>query len=539
MFLASAGTETETGGRGPVDDFWYEPLPSRSSGIRVSDDTAMRIATFYACVNVISQDLAKVPLLMYRRKDNERSRALVRDHPVVKLLRQPTPRFNGVPWREREQAHQLLRGNAYCEMRSNWRGIVTELRPLDPDTMRVEEMQDESLRYHFTDPTTKRERTLLQGEVLHLRGLSLKGPLGLSPVDQARERLGETYAAQQYAASFFANDARPSIWAKHPSHFKDESVRKDWVKSFKKAFGGGNRFNPLITEYGIEIQNLPPIDHAQLQFLELRKLGATEICAIFRVPPHKVAILERATNNNIEHQGIEYGTDCLLTWCRRWEEQLAAELFSDAERDELYFEFELDALMRGDRKSRYEAYQSGITAGWLVRNEVRRRENLDALAHLDEPLQPVNMVPAGTQVGVAPGMPGTGATSPAGGVPPADDGAGSDDAQDARAHELELQARRRVLTRETRALEKAVQRAAGDKDAFVEAVTSFYAWHLPFVAQALAIETVRAEAYCMAQLAEVERALEAGVVLSMLAAWEADVQAMQFPPLPPATPKET
>jgi HK97 family phage portal protein len=521
MFLMLDGPDPSTG-RGPYDDFWYGPLPGKtSSGVRINDETALRLAILYACVNVIAQDIAKVPLAMYRRKPDG-GRVRVTDHPAVKLLRKPTRHLTEVEWREQQQGRQLMRGNAYCHMRTNFRGQVVDLHPWDPDLVRVEVMADDSIRWLVRDSTSGAERVYVEGEVMHLKGLALKGPIGLSPIDQQRESLGESVAAQAYAATFFANDARPNIWLEHPTHFKDESVRKEWLRAFKQQFGGGNRFSAMLTEYGIKVNQLPAVNHSDLQFIELRKMKANEICSIYRVPPHKVGILDRSTNNNIEHQGIEYVTDCLLTWCRRWEERLAEDLLSESERDEYYFEFTLDALMRGDAKSRNEAYQSGIMAGWLTRNEVRQRENLDKLPDLDEPLQPVNYVPAGTD----PNAPKPEDASPA------DEGAAEDDAQQARGRSLELQARRRVLNRETRALTREWERAAGNAAAFADGVTTFYKGHLAFVAEALAISRGQAELYCMAQCDAIGVAVEKTELPRLLMRWEVAAEALIFAALP-------
>jgi HK97 family phage portal protein len=521
LFAADVGGFDPGVGRGPFDDFWYGPLPAQTaSGVRVNDETAMRVATFYACVIVISQDIAKVPLVMFRRTASG-GREKVTDHPIVKLLRKPSRHLNAVEWKEQQQARLLMRGNAYCEIRTDFRGQIIELSPWDPDNVRVEVMPDESLRYHVRDPRLGNERIYLEGEVLHLKGLALKGPVGLSPVDQLKESVGEAVAAQAYGSSFFGNDARPSLVMEHPNHFKDESVRKDWLNAFRRAYGSSNRFSPMMLEYGIKLANLPPINHSELQFIELRKMKNNEICAAFRVPPHKVGILERSTNNNIEHQGIEYVTDCLLSWCKRIEERLADDLLTEAERDEFYFEFLLDALMRGDAKSRFDAYTSAIGSGWITRNEVRRKENLDDLDGLDEPLEPLNMVPAGSQ--------------PAAEIPdaaPTDSGAPNDDAQQARARDLELQARRRALNREAKAIGRAWEKAAGGVTAFREAVSTFYAWHAKFVAEALAISIGVAAAYCMRQCEEIEAALASDAVEPMLAGWEEDARALQFAPLP-------
>jgi HK97 family phage portal protein len=523
MFLAA--DLGDTGGRGPFDDFWYSPITgATAAGMRVNDESAMRLAFAYGCISVISQDIAKVPLCLYRRLDNETSRARVYDHAAIKVLQAPGGRMTNVDWKERLQAHQLTRGNGYCEKQYDFRGRWKALPPWKPDNVRTELLSDGRVRYLVRDPLKGIERVYLEDEVLHLRGLSIDGPLGLSPIDQARETLGEGLAAQAYGATFFANDARPSIAIQRKDGFKDESLREEWIKRFKKMFGGKNRFTPMLLEYGMEVKEIPTLSHVDLQFLELRKFKGYEICAIYRVPPHKVAILERSTNNNIEHQGIEYVTDCLLTWCRRWEERLAADLLGDDERDEFYFEFNLDVLMRGDMKTRYDAYVAAGGGPFLKRNEIRARENLEPVPEFDKPLDPMNMQGPGA---LKTNKPNPQPTQPS-----------DDEEADARTRELELQARRRVLNRETKAVGREWERAAGNAATFAQAVTSFYAWHADFVAQALVLPKARAEAYCMAQVADVERAIAASSVNQMLAAWEADAQAMQFTPIPPATKSE-
>jgi HK97 family phage portal protein len=421
--------------------------------VRVNDDSALRLAVLYACVNVIAQDLSKVPLMMFRRTKNG-GRERVTDHPVIQLLRNPRTQHDrrglaraaaGAPAAARER---LLRDHHRRRRR------VRELRSMKANQVTVEVMRDRSLRYHERDDKTGQERVFVEGEVLHFRGLSLEGPMGLSPIDQERQAIGESIAAQEYGASFFANDARPGVVLSRPGPLQgrvDEEGVARQLQAALRRLEALQRDAPRVRHEAREPAGAEPRGPAVPRAAQAE---GDEICAIFRVPPHKVAILDRSTNNNIEHQGIEYVTDCLMTWCRRWEDRLAADLLTEAEQEEYYFEFILDALMRGDTKSRYEAYQSSIIAGWMTRNEVRRRENLDPLDDLDEPLEPVNMVPAGTQPSDTTGTPA-----------PADEGAPDDRRRAAggpRAQALELQARRRVLNRETRALSKEWERSAGD-----------------------------------------------------------------------------
>ena len=363
--------------------------------MRVSPDSALRLAAVYACVRVLSETMASLPLVVYRaRTDGGKDR--VTDHWLYRLLAKRPNRFqNPFEWREMLQGHLALRGNAYNQIITNPRGEVTELMPLHPDRVRLELLPSGEFRYRFTDRFGC-ENILSRGQVWHLRGLSSDGLMGLSPIDLARESLGMALAAQDYGARFFANDAKPTGgWIEFPGSFKDNEAKKVFRESYQQAQSGANRGKVLVLENGMKFHEVG-VTNKDAQFLELRKFQITDIARLFRVPPHMIADLDRATFSNIEQQSLEFVMHTMTPWAERWEASIESELLLEG--DELEVEFDFANLMRGDAASRAAYYQSGIQNGWLTRNEARIAENLNPLEGLDEPLRPLNMVEEGDAV---------------------------------------------------------------------------------------------------------------------------------------------
>ncbi len=382
--------KASTSDRSPWGDFFFEPVSARSlSGMRVSPDAAMRLAAVYACVRILSETMASLPLVVYRpRKDGGKDR--ITDHWLYRVLGKRPNRFqNPFEWREMLQGHLALRGNAFCQIVANGRGEVTELIPIHPDRVRIELLKDGEYRYRVRNQAGD-EMVFPRGEIWHLRGLSSDGILGLSPIELSRESLGMALAAQDYGARFFSNDAKPTGgWIEFPGSFKDPEAKRVFRESYQAAQSGSNRGKVLVLENGMKFHEVG-VTNKDAQFLELRKFQITDIARLFRVPPHMIADLDRVTFSNIEQQSLEFVMHTMTPWAERWEASIEADLMLDG--DELEVEFDFANLMRGDAASRSAYYQSGIQNGWLTRNEVRIAENLNPIAGLDQPLRPLNMV---------------------------------------------------------------------------------------------------------------------------------------------------
>ena len=390
MDTVSSWFRASTDDRSPWGDFWFSPTSVRTaSGARVSPESAMRLAAVYACVRVLTEAMAQLPLCLYQaRADGGKDR--VTDHWLHRLLcRRPNQFQNAFEFREMLQGHLALRGNAYCQIIANNRGEITELVPMHPDRVRIELLESGDYRYRFLNRQGS-EIVFARTDVWHLRGLSSDGIVGLSPVELARDSLGMALAAQDYGGRFFANDAKPTGgWIEFPGAFKDTEARKVFRESYQSAQSGANRGKVLVLEQGMKFHEVG-VTNKDAQFLELRAFQITDIARIFRVPPHMIGDLSRATFSNIEQQSLEFIMHTMTPWAERWEASIESELLLDS--DPIEVEFDFTNLMRGDAASRSAYYQSGIQNGWMTRNEARIAENLNPLAGLDEPLRPLNMV---------------------------------------------------------------------------------------------------------------------------------------------------
>lgn len=388
MFLT---TRQAADDRSPWGNFWFEPVAVRTgAGQRVNADSAMRISAVYRAVHLISEQFACLPFVLFRRRADG-TKEVVKDHWLLPLLcRRPNRWQNAFEWRAMMQSHLEMRGNAYNRVVPDGRGGVAALEPLFPDSVKVELTDSGERRFRVTQPGGD-TRTYVEGEVWHLRHLSSNGITGMSTLEYARESLGVALATQDYAARFFANDARPSGgWIEFPGTFKDREARATFRETWQSMQGGEARGKTAVLDMGMKY-HAPELTNQDAQFLETRKMQVTEIARWFGVPPHKLADLERATFSNIEHQALEFVQDCLMPRAEAWEASIEADVLLDSESD-IEIEVDFRRLLRGDNKSRGAFYNLGIIGGWLTRNEARIDDNRDPLPGLDEPLRPLNMV---------------------------------------------------------------------------------------------------------------------------------------------------
>lgn len=357
------------------------------SGGIMDAGTAMRISAVYSCVRVVGEAIASVPLEVYRRTDEGREKA--EDHPLWKLLHDnPAPNMTSFLWRQVLQRHLDLRGNAYCLKVESRRRIVA-LIPIHPDRVVVDVQRDGSKLFKVYG-RDGRYKVYDQTQIFHIVGVSDDGIIGQSPIDILNDTFSAARNAEKYASRAFKNDGATGIVFSFQGKLKPEireALKKDWNENHA---GGENAGRPLLLEEGASASRLN-LSLSQMQFIESRKLSRTEIASIFRVPPHMIGDLERATFSNIEHQSLEFVAYTVRPWATRWEASLMLDIVAWYNEPDLFVEFDLDDLARGDIKSRYEAYSSGINAGWLTRNEARVDENRNKIEGLDKPLEPTNM----------------------------------------------------------------------------------------------------------------------------------------------------
>ena len=360
----------------------YRFYPGRTTaGQTVTERTAMQMTAVYACVRVLSEAVAGLPLNLYKTTDTGSEKAT--DHPLYTLLHDaPNPEMTSFVFRETLMTHLLLWGNAYAQIIRNGRREVVALYPLMPSKMSVDRGDNGCIEYTYqatTDEAKRKENKTIKlkpSEVLHIPGLGFDGLVGYSPIAMAKNAIGMSLACEEYGATFFANGASPGGVLEHPGTIKDpERVRESWTN----AFGGSRNANKVaVLEEGMKYS---PITLApeQAQFLETRKFQIDEIARIFRVPPHMIGDLERSTFSNIEQQSLEFVKYTLDPWVSRWEQTLVKALLSDDERGAYFIKFNVDGLLRGDYESRMKGYSVGIQNGFMSPNDVRELENLNLI----------------------------------------------------------------------------------------------------------------------------------------------------------------
>lgn len=364
-----------------------------ASGISVNPDTAMRCAAVYACVRVLAESVAQLPLIVYRRTGAGKERAP--DHPLYSLLHDaPNEWQTSFEFRETCMAHLALRGNAYA-LKNVVAGRVRELLPISPDRVSVTQNADWSLSYTVSKPSGGSE-TLSADKVFHLRGLSANGYLGLSPIQLAREAVGLSLATEKHGATLFANGARTSGVITHPKNLSAPAQQR-LKDSIEEATTGDNLHRLVVLEEDMKWTSVG-MTSEDSQFLATREYQRSEIAAIFRIPPHLIGDLAHATFSNIEQQALEFVTYTMLPWLKRWEQRITMDLIAPKDRDTVFAEFNVDGLLRGDMASRYQSYMVAIQNGILNPNEVREMENRNPREGGDLYLTPLNMTtdPTGT-----------------------------------------------------------------------------------------------------------------------------------------------
>ncbi|WP_420861880.1 phage portal protein [Tissierella carlieri] len=346
---------------------------STTSGKTVNERTAMQTTAVYACVRILAETIASLPLHTYKYTEDGKEKA--REHPIYHLLSDsPNPEMTSFVFRETLMGHLLLWGNSYSQIIRDGRGKVIALYPLIPDRMTVNRSNNGEIYYLYNKEG--QDYILKKDEVLHIPGLGFDGLIGYSPIAMAKNAIGMAIATEEYGAKFFSNGANPGGVLEHPGVVKDpQRIRESWNSVYQ---GSSNAHKVAVLEEGMKFQpiGIPP---EQAQFLETRKFQLEEICRIFRVPPHLVGDLERATFSNIEHQSISFVVHTIRPWLVRIEQSINKALFSESERKEYFVSFVVEGLLRGDYESRMRGYSIGIQNGFMSPNDVRSLENMNPI----------------------------------------------------------------------------------------------------------------------------------------------------------------
>lgn len=370
--------------------------PATSAGVSVTPISAMQHTAVWGCINILSQSIAVLPLSLYKRetKNKRLVSSKAYNHPLFSLLHdEPNSDMTSFSWRVSAMVHLGVRGNHYSQIIRNNGGKVVGIYPLIPENMKIVRLGSGVLAYLYTS-SQYGEVPLSSDEVLHFKGMTLDGIVGMNPIEHNRNTIGLSMAMEEFGGTYFKNGANGGgVLQTDKSLSQDafDRLKSDWGSKYA---GLVNANKPIILEEGLKWEKLA-ISNEDSQFLQSRKFQKSDIASIYRIPPHMVNEMDKATFGNIEHQSMQFVIDAIMPWVVSMEQEMNRKLLSKSEKANHYIKFNLAALLRGDTTTRYTAYGAGIKDGWMTRNEAREMEDMNPLDGLDDPLYPLNMTKEG------------------------------------------------------------------------------------------------------------------------------------------------
>jgi HK97 family phage portal protein len=387
--------------RDPVLAEWFGGSDT-ASGETVTPTTAMHEATVLSCVRYIGETMASLSLLLYLLDQQDpRKKARATARPLYHRLHEQPNRFqSSFEWIDMLMQHVLLRGNFYNELVPSTDLPPFEIVPLHPDRVRPFWAPDGQRAYKYTPPPPLPPRVILQNEMFHLPFMPNDGLTGVSVITHSRETIGRALAASKYGSATFKNGGRPGGVLTHPSKLSPgtkANLREDWQTNQGGAVNAGKT---AILQEGMKYEPIT-LSPADAEWIATMGFNAKDVARIFKVPPHKVGIMDDATFTNIEHQGIEAVVDCIRPWAVRFEQRAALDLLTPAERRQYVPEFLLDALLRGDTETRWKAHATAFGIGAKSQNDILHEENEPPIEGGDVHYIPLNMTPA-TADGMSP-----------------------------------------------------------------------------------------------------------------------------------------
>jgi HK97 family phage portal protein len=402
---ADSAITSTLGGLGWPQPMLYAALGGYASntGVPVTPFTALQSAAVYACIRAISQDMAM--LAPFIRRQVSAGYVRVPTHPLNKLFRRPNRWQTWFEFIGYAVSSICLRGNAFIVVERDQDANPIELVPIAPDRCSIMLTDEGDLWYRINSRRLGYGLLVPPDDMIHVKNISLDGYVGISPIAVAQDVIGLALATQQHGGILFRQGGQIGGVISHPGKLSKEAADRV-ANSWRETHAGvQNAHKVAILEEGMGFEKIA-MTNEDSQFLETRRFQVVDICRLYGVPPHRLGELDKATLNNIEQQNQQYVDSALKPTACSLEQLFDHHLLFDDERPALEVKFDFDDMTRGDLLTRYQAYQIGTLNGWLNRNQVRAKENMDPIedGHGDEYRVPLNTAVPG--VDLAPSAPG-------------------------------------------------------------------------------------------------------------------------------------
>ncbi len=369
-------------------DVGFTGLPT-AAGVAVSEESSLENTAVWNAITLISQTLAEVPLKLFQRV-TPRGKIEARANPLFDILHSaPNPEMTSFEWRESQMGWLLGWGNAASEIVFNQRtGRIEALWPIPWSRIKVKRIEGQ-IFYDILIPDTGLTVTLPAFRMLHIRGFSRDGIVGLSPIGLHRQAIGLGLATEEFGARFFGNGAVPGGALQHPQSLSKEAqarLRAAWTET---QAGLSNAQRVAVLEEGMTYTKIG-IDPEDAQFLATRTFQVEEVARIFNIPPSMIGELSKATFSNVTEQSINFVRFTMLPWFFRWEQGMDKKLLGPNERQSLFIKFVVEALLRGTPKERGDFYNSMFQVGAFSPNDIRDKEDMNPIEGGDQYFKPLN-----------------------------------------------------------------------------------------------------------------------------------------------------
>jgi HK97 family phage portal protein len=365
---------------------WDDEGTSRSAaGVRITSDNALQVTAVFACLRILGETVASLPLHLLERMA-EGGKRQAREVPLYRLLhQQPNDWQTSFEWREQAVLHIGLWGDAYSEIKGA--GTGTQLIPLHPSRMKVERIENGRLRYKYREDKGS-ETVYSQDQILHVRGPSDDGVHGISIVESCKDAIALARACELHGARFFGSGARPGFVLSTDGQLNAEA-REQLRSQWDRRHGGvGNSHSTAVLTGGLKPYEVPLVNNTDAQFLDARAFQLAEVARLFRVPMHLLGVMNGGYGS-IEHAGLDFVQHTILPWLRRFESAFMRDLIADDDRYQV--EFDVRGLLRGDAASRSAYYRAMWDIGALSTNDILELENRNPVEGGDTRYRPLNM----------------------------------------------------------------------------------------------------------------------------------------------------
>lgn len=345
------------------------------AGQRVTPETALKVSAVYAACNLLSRTMGSLSLGFFEKTKDGGSIEISDTTEAITLTAEPHPFYNDYDFRSTAMLHLCLRGNHYSRLYFDRAGRVNKIEMLNPDSVYPFIYKD---KLYYNSVKDGKEQILMPGEVLHFKNFSDDGIMGKSPIAYARETIGMSLAASEYASVMYENGGGLRGVVEYPSMLKDgqvDELRKHFINVMKNYKDTGS---VGVLQNGAKFTQLA-LSPKDAQFIENAKFTVADVARFYGVPLHLIGDLERSTNNNIEHQGIEYVMHSIRPIVKSWEAEINRKCIRSIDKGRNFFRFNLDSLLRGDSAARSEYYAKMLNLGVYSLDEVRRLENMNPI----------------------------------------------------------------------------------------------------------------------------------------------------------------